>query len=165
MVHLPGILLEMSLPAKKIGMTELLEIVVYPFGMAFDIDLFTSHMLHRTAHVFAAHGEVERCFVAVGEIDFETQQPPSTMSIIVPKWELAARDRIYADVREYLVKAKAIAVASTSEDEDSLKIVIEWKRHRQAFAAMKIGDTIALWQRVSAGVAIPLLPVARDDLQ
>lgn len=154
------------LPAKKIGMTELLEIAVYPFGMPFDINLFTSHMLHRTAHVFAQHGEIERCFVAIGEIDFETQRPPSTMSIIVPKWGLAASDRIYADVREYLVKCKAVAVASTSEDEDDLKIVIEWKRHRQAFAATKIGDfAIALWQRVSAGVAIPLLPVARDDLQ
>lgn len=151
---------------KKIGMTELLEIAVYPFEASFDINVFTSHVLHRTAHIFEIDGEIERCFVAVSEFDFETQCPPPTMSIIVPKWGPTVRDQIYADVREYLARSKAVAVASTSEDEEGLMVVIEWKRHRQAFAAMKVGDfTIAHWQRVSAGVAIPLLPVARDDLQ
>lgn len=153
------------LPSKKIGMTELLDIVVYPFTMPFDIDLFTSHMLHRTVQVFMHHGEIERCFIAVCELDFETQKPPSTMSIIVPKWQIGPAERVYADVREFLTRSKAIAVSSTSEDEDRLRVVVEWKRHRSAFAAMKVGDALAPWERVSAGVAIPLLPVDRNNLQ
>lgn len=154
------------LPSKKIGVTDVLDIVVYPFGMPFDINMFTSHILHRTAHAFAQEGEIESCFVAVSELDFETQQPPSIMSIIVPKWELATRDRICGDVREYLARSKGVAVALTSESDDKLTIVIEWKRHRRAFTALKVGDfALSTWQRASAGVAIPLLPVGRDDLQ
>lgn len=154
------------MPAKKIGETESLEIVVYPFVGPFNIDLFTSHMLHRTAHIFANEGELKRCFVAISELDFETQTPPSTMSVIVPKWQLVSRDRVFVDVREYLARCKAIAVCSTSEGDDRVTIVIEWKRHRSAFTALKVGDfALSAWQRVSAGVAIPLLPVGRDNLQ
>ena len=151
--------------AKKIGTTETLDIVVYAFPVPFDIDLFTSHMLHRTAHMFMRKGEIESCFVAVSELDFETQRPPSTLSVIVPKRGHAATS-IRADVREYLERSKAIAVASTSESDDRLTIVIEWKRHRSAFTAQKIeGLVLAPWQRALPGVAFPLLPVGRDDLQ
>jgi hypothetical protein len=159
------------MPSKKIGMSDLLEIVVYPFVMPFDIDLFTSHMVHRTAHLFIANGSIgERCFVAVTAVDFETQKPPSTLSIIAPKWRADKRAEIYADVREFLARSKAIAVCSPSETEDGITVGIEWNGQRSAFAAMKIRDTeggyvLAQWERVSAGVALPLLPTAPGNLQ
>lgn len=155
--------------ARKIGLSSLLEIVVYPFGMPFDVEMFAQHMVHRTTQRFIQQQAIERCFVAVTAIDFETQKPPSTLSIIVPKWKLGTRDEVYADVREYLAKSQAIAVSSISENEHGVYITIEWKRQRSAFAAMKIRDNegdsvLAHWERVAAGVALPLLPASADDV-
>lgn len=153
---------------KKIGVSDLLDIAVYPFGASFSLELFISRMLNRTAYLFARNGRVQRSFVAVTEIDFETQAPPSMLSVIVPKWSVERREEILADVREYLARARGVAVSSQSEDDDGVYVTIEWKRQRAAFSAMKIRDNegdfvLAQWQRAAAGVALPLLPPASLD--
>jgi hypothetical protein len=152
---------------KKIGVSDLLDIMVYPFGMPFDVELFAAHMLRRTTHLFLQTGRVERSFVAITAIDFETQKGPATLSIIVPKWSAERREEIFADVREYLAKTRGVAVSSQTEDDDGVYITIEWNRQRTAFAAMKIRDSegdfvLGQWQRVAAGVALPLLPASPD---
>lgn len=160
-----------AVESKKFGVSELLDIRVYPFRGRFDIDSFTSHVIRRTGIMFAEHGKVgERCFVAVTAVDFETQEPPPTLTIIVPKWQPAKRDEIYADVREYLARSKGIAVSSASETEHGVMVSIEWNGQRNAFAAMKVRDSagqqgLARWERVGAGVALPLLPTAPGNLQ
>lgn len=149
--------------AKRIGVSESLDIRIYAFTMPFDLDLFTAHMTRRTARLFIEAGAIgQRYFVAVTAADFETQAPTPTLSIIIPKWHATNRDKVYADVREYLARSDGIAVSSISETEHGVTVSVECKGQRNAFAATKIraGRLVALgaWERVGVGVALPLLP-------
>lgn len=155
----------------KTGLSDLLEIRVFPFTRPFDIDLFSSHVVHRTARLFIERGTIgERCFVAVSALDPQTRTPPPMLSIIVPKWGLAKRDEIYADVREFLALCQGFAVSFATETEHAVTVSVEWNRQRSAFAALKIRDpkggfVLAHWERVGAGVALSLLPTAPGNLQ
>jgi hypothetical protein len=155
----------------KKGVSDLLEIRVYPFTQAFNIDMFSSHVLHRTSRLFIQRGTIgERCFIAVTALDPETKAPGTALAILVPMWQLGTRDAIYAEVREFLAYSQGIAVSSATETEHGLTVSVEWNGQRTAFAAMKIRGVagrfvLAQWERVGAGVALPLLPTVPGNLQ
>jgi hypothetical protein len=165
--------------SKKIGSSDLLDIMVYPLVGPFDVELFTQHMIHRTAHMFASEGGkvLESVFVAVTGVDPETNEPPMTLTVIVPKWQIATRDEVYVDVREFLVRSQGIAVCLATEVQGSVVVAIEAKRsetksrHRRSYSAMIVnigsgGDRVlGSWGPTIVGVnSVPLLPAEPMDL-
>ncbi len=162
--------------SRKIGSSKLLDIGVYPMIAPFDVEHFTQYMIQRVSRVFASQGGEmsERVFVAVTRVDPETKEPPMTLTVIVPKWHMATRDAVCADVREFLARSQGLAVCSAAETNGVVVVTIEAKkrensRHRRAYSAKIVkvgaGRVLSSWEPTSVDAAsVPLLPAEPMDL-